>query len=102
MQLPIVLIPISGKIGNQENSPKTSGTALNELSKDQSKQNEKPAPKVSRKRKCNNSNNPAFFTWNLIAATVKSRQNLDIHRDEPLTTQLSTEKFPFKPEITSL
>ena len=34
--------------------------------------------------------------------TRKLSSKPDLHRDDSLTSQLSTEKFQFKPELTSL
>ena len=48
------------------------------------------------------SNDPAYITSNVMPPTLKLSPGPDLHTDFSLTAQLSSEKFPFKRQLTSL
>ena len=54
------------------------------------------------KMKYNVWTDPALLTSNVMRFTLKPSMKHDLHRDDPLTSQLSTEKLQFKPQLTSL
>ena len=46
-------------------------------------------------------NDPAFLTSRFRLLPLKLSQKLDLHRDDSLTTQLSTQKLQFTSQLTS-
>ena len=61
-----------------------------------------PDPSQAPKRKYNILNDPSFLASNTMPPNLKPPQKPDLHRDDPLMKSLSTEKFQFKPQLTSL
>ena len=66
--------------------------------------NKNSAPDFSKssKKKYNSLTDLAFLNSNLMHPTLKSLSKPDLHRGDSLTSQLYTEKFQFKPQVTSL
>ena len=60
----------------------------------QKNKNSAPASSTSPKRK--------YFTFKCFASYSESVTKPHLHRDDSLTSQLSTEQFQFKPQLTSL
>ena len=46
--------------------------------------------------------NPAFLVSNFMPPTVQPSSKSALNRDDSLTTQLSADKFRFKPQLPSL
>ena len=61
-----------------------------------------PDPSQAPKRKYNILNDPSFLASNTMPPNLKPPQKPDLHRDDNLVKSLSTEKFQFKPQLTSL
>ena len=61
-----------------------------------------PASSKVPERKQNISKDPPFFNSNIMPPTLKLLSKPHLHSYVSLTTQLSTEKFQFKPQLTSL
>ena len=55
----------------------------------------------SPKRKHNGLNGLDFQNSKVMPPTLKPSAQLDLHRDDSLTSQLSTEKYQFKPQLIS-
>ena len=92
---------LNDEMENQEASSCAPSPVIHD-SKAPQKKNSAPDSSKSPKRKHKNWTDPAIANWNVLPPTLKSSLKPDLHRDDSLTSQLSTEKLQLKPQLILL
>ena len=86
----------------KEASSKASLTVIEDSKSPQKIRNSDFDSSKSPKRKYNFSIDPAFLISNIMYPTLKPSLQPDLHRNDYLTFQVSTEKYQFEPQLKSL
>ena len=95
---------LKGEMENQEASSSTPSNVIDDSKTPRKIKNSAPDSSKPPENKNNILTDPAILTSIVMPdpAILTLSQNLDLHRDDSLTSELTAEKFQFKPHLTLL